>query len=205
MRRSRGGNRGSRPPPHPPPPPPHPPEKSQKYRVPFGNVPDPLKNHKAIKPASNVPMMAWFCGSWIHWDRQLKKTKHCQCWTPSEKTFWIRAWGRQEMRIYDFMYYAFIKRGKSAYITKKKILFLNQNICCWYTKHMLEMIYKLYAEKNYSSKPVCLFRFVPSLIVDSWNQPTDQINCIFLLNLIYHVAIRSGINCCCHDLICCGG
>ena len=37
---------------------PHP-EKSQKYRVSSNTLPDPLKNHKSLKPAFNVgPLLA---------------------------------------------------------------------------------------------------------------------------------------------------
>ena len=45
MHGSRGGYSGSRP---------LPPEKSQTYRFTYNAGPDPLKNHKAAKPAFNV-------------------------------------------------------------------------------------------------------------------------------------------------------
>ena len=99
---------------------PDPPEKSQKYSVFFSNTgPEPLKNQTSIqcwaiigrqrnaillghhRPARETPfkwrfaggpMMAHFLvvfGSSL--PHYLKK-KRCQSWTPSGKTFWIRAW-----------------------------------------------------------------------------------------------------------------
>ena len=83
--------------------------------------PDPLKNHKGTKPAFNVvPASArhrnaismafrWWAdgGPFIavfgysippstkkkkNQTKQSKKKKRYQIWTPSDKTFWIRAW-----------------------------------------------------------------------------------------------------------------
>ena len=85
-----GGGRGSRPPPPPP-------LKNHKIIGFLSNTdPDPLKNHKATKPAFNVgSSSSWraddgpilVVGIWIH-----SLTKKKESWTPSEKTFWIRAW-----------------------------------------------------------------------------------------------------------------
>ena len=62
---------------------------TEKYRV-FRNTGlDPLNNHKATKPAFNVwPLSA--CQQNAMFVSPLKKP--CQSWTPSGKTFWIRAW-----------------------------------------------------------------------------------------------------------------
>ena len=65
------GGRGSAPPP----------AKSQKYG------PDRLKNHKATKSSFNIGRW-WPDFSGIHTSTKIKS----QSWTPSEKTFRIRAW-----------------------------------------------------------------------------------------------------------------
>ena len=78
--------------------------------------PNPLKNSKATKPAFNVgqsstrqrntktpfkwcfavgPIMARLSAIWIL--SFLKKK--CHSWTPSEKTFWIRAWKYRQYKI----------------------------------------------------------------------------------------------------------
>ena len=76
-----GGDRGS-----------GPPWKITKYSVPFHTVPDPLKNHKATKPAFNIGhyqhASVSLAGRW--WPNfsgyQLKTHKKHQSWTLSEKT-----------------------------------------------------------------------------------------------------------------------
>ena len=102
-------DRGSRPPP--------PPGKSQKHRVLSNTGPDPLKNYKPTKPAFNVgpssarqrnAILMAFC--WraddgplkvVFWSFLPSSTKRektlskCQIWTPSDKTFCIRAWKTQ--------------------------------------------------------------------------------------------------------------
>ena len=97
---------------HDPPPPP-PPEKSQKYRVSLQYWSVSLENHKATKPAFNVepssahqrntilmefrwranddPLIVVF-GSSLSSSTKKTTYKKCQSWTPSDKTFWIRAW-----------------------------------------------------------------------------------------------------------------
>ena len=56
-------------------------EKSQNIGFLCNTGPDPLKNHKTITPAFNVGPSS----------STKKKKKRYQMWTPSEKTFWIRA------------------------------------------------------------------------------------------------------------------
>ena len=86
-----------------PPPPPPTLKKHKTIGLLINTGPDPLKNHKAAKPAFNVglssacqrnacrPMMAPFNGIWILSPHQLKKTLPKLGWTPSAKTFWIWA------------------------------------------------------------------------------------------------------------------
>ena len=102
MRGSRGGGVGRGP---------EPPLKNHKNIGFLSNTgPDPLKNHKAIMQAFNVGTssahqrntisMAYRsraddCPLLVIFESSLpsskKKKKHCQSWTPSGKTFWIRA------------------------------------------------------------------------------------------------------------------
>ena len=82
---------------------------TKKNKVFLSNAgPDPLKNHKDTKQhsmlgyhqhASEIPIKWRFAGgpmmARLKWylDPLLSTTKkHCQKWTPSDKTFWIRAW-----------------------------------------------------------------------------------------------------------------
>ena len=94
MRGSRGGTRVRTPPP--------PPLKNKK-KLGFLSNPgkDPLKNHKATKPAFNVgpswimalkgiwPAFVVFGSPLPHQLTKEKKKKCCQSCTPSDKTFWI--------------------------------------------------------------------------------------------------------------------
>ena len=99
MRGSRGGTGGPDPPP---------PLKNHTNIGFFSNTgPDPLNNHKATKPAFNDgPSLArqrnaiemafrWWADDGpllvVFGSPYLKKTKHCQSWLPSEKTYWICA------------------------------------------------------------------------------------------------------------------
>ena len=104
-----GGGGGSDPPPPPT-------ENHKNIGFLCNNGLDPLKNHKATKPAFNVgpssarqrntikmvfrwraddgPIKAVF-GSFILPSTKKKSTiKLYQIWTPSDKTFWIPAWSR---------------------------------------------------------------------------------------------------------------
>ena len=105
MCRSRGGTGG-----------PYPPEKSQKYRFSKQYWSGSPENHRATKPAINVGpssachhrpvsetpfkwcfigglMIAHFSGICILYPliNGKKKVEHYPVWTPSDKTFWIRA------------------------------------------------------------------------------------------------------------------
>ena len=56
-----------------------------------GTSPDPLKNHKATKPAFNVGPLSvcqWNAGVSLASNRKLSDLS----WTPSDKTFWLCAW-----------------------------------------------------------------------------------------------------------------
>ena len=91
--------------------PPPPNEKSQKYRVSQQYWSGCLKNtklqskHSMVgkhRPASETPFKWRFAGrpmmARLLWNLdppsplQLNKQERCQSWTPSNKTFWIRAW-----------------------------------------------------------------------------------------------------------------
>ena len=85
-------------------PPPPPPKKKNHKNIGFlsNTAPDPLKNHRATKPAFNVGPYNWcFAGGTImvivvfgsSIPSSTKNRGTLSNWTPSDKTFWIRACG----------------------------------------------------------------------------------------------------------------
>ena len=87
-----GGSRGETVGPDPPPPP----EKSQNIVFLSKTGPNPLKNHKAIKPAFNFRPLSlvdrrWPAYSSIRLDPLPPRQKTLSKLDPSDNTFWIRA------------------------------------------------------------------------------------------------------------------
>ena len=100
--------------------PPPPPRNHKAIGCLSNTGPDPLKNHKATKPAltvrsssacqrNSIPFKWLFAfwpalsGNWILSTPPpppSTEKRRCQSWTPSDKTFWIRAWAESDPLLY---------------------------------------------------------------------------------------------------------